>query len=178
MIDEADNESEISLNQGSAQNNSLRSSIIEVSNRDSLELPTCKEEREIDFEHMGVSPNKDKDEKSIKSRNNFVSLEEGDTGDSSTANFNQNAEEIRRVQSQTFKLNPQMQKMLKLECISEKASDHEDEKEHQVKDFDFLSSNKEELQSPKMRKKSGDVISGLSLRESEFYFIKPTFLQA
>jgi hypothetical protein len=63
-------------------------------------LPTCKEEREIDFEHMGISPNKDKDDKSIRSRNNVVNIEEGDTGDSSTANFNKSEEsEMRRVQS-------------------------------------------------------------------------------
>jgi hypothetical protein len=38
--------------------------------------------------------------------------------------------------------------MLKLECISEKASDHESENDQEVGVYDFLSSNKEELKSP------------------------------
>ena len=74
---------EFKLGKASEQSESLRNSVIEISQTSSLELPTSKEEKEIDFEHMGISPNKKKNDqiKEDKSRNKGL-IEDGDTGDS------------------------------------------------------------------------------------------------
>jgi hypothetical protein len=68
-------------------------------------------------------------------------------------------------------MNPSFVKVAKLECISEQVSDEE-----VVDVYDFCSSNNQEI--TKNESKPGDVISGLSLRESEFYFVKPGFMAA